>query len=191
MQSSLYQRGRAYSWGQWTVELHKRVWEREDRRNRKVETQYARNKGTYTNHAYAIRRADIYSDLRKTQKGKHVNGIIKYRSQKLQHENGNANSTMHTNAWIHCSPFLSPETSQVTRGKFIDRSLHPTLKEKEVASLLDMVPVRKGFQTFLQDWKRFLTAAVWLQLLTFPTDKIELATLCQAWVLQLAMECWS
>ena len=73
-----------------------------------------------------------------------------------------------TNAWIHRSPFLSPENSQVTRGKFIDRSLHPTLKEKEVARLLDMVPVKKGFQTFLQDWKRFLTAAVWLQLLTFP-----------------------
>ena len=78
--------------GQWNCI---KGFEKREDKNRRVETQYARNKTIHINHAYAIRRADIYSDLRETQKGKHVNGITKYRSQKLQHENGNANSTMH------------------------------------------------------------------------------------------------
>ena len=60
-----------------------------------------------------------------------------------------------TNAWIHRSPFLSPENSQVTRGKFIDRSLHPTSKEKEGARLLDMVPVKKAFKLFSKTEKGF------------------------------------
>ena len=156
MQSSLYQRGRAYSWGQWTVELHKRVWEKGGQKKPENWNAIREEQDTHKNHAYAIRRTDIYSDLRK----KRIKEITKTGSQKSGHNNCTTKMGMQTrpyttNAWIHCSPFLSPENSQVTRGKFIDRSLHPTSKEKEGARLLDMVPVKKGFQTFLQDWKRF------------------------------------
>jgi hypothetical protein len=53
------------------------------------------------------------------------------------------------------APFCRQKTSQVTRGKFINRSVHPTLKEKEGARLLDMIPVITAFKLFSKTEKGF------------------------------------
>ena len=61
--------------GQWNCI---KGFEKREDKNRRVETQYARNKTIHINHAYAIRRADIYSDLRETRsKRNHKNEVTK------------------------------------------------------------------------------------------------------------------
>ena len=99
--------------------------------------------------------------------------------------------TTYSTSMKHCSHFCRQKNSRVIRGDFIDRSLHPTLREKKL-SASGHASSRNSFQTFLITEKDFffsvlrqmalarsfnktekdLTAAIWLQILYSPLRQL-------------------
>ena len=129
----------------------------------------ARNKTIHINHAYAIRRADIYSDLRETRSKRNhknevtKNEVTKYSTTKKDMQLDNKQQCMDS-----LRPFFVARKFSSHTGEVHQSECTSDFEGERRCQASGYDSSHSGIQTFSPRLEKVLTAAVWLQLLTFP-----------------------